>query len=71
MGSCPESTHYQEAALHTTGPVSGHPTCPAGSVTHIPYQQPGPMGSCPESTYSGQHGLWDSISRGVESVLGA
>eukprot|EP00983_Pelagomonas_calceolata_P065747 1148714-Pelagomonas_calceolata.AAC.1 len=46
MGSCPESTHYQEAALHTTGPVGMHPTCPAGSVPHIPYQKTCPMGSC-------------------------
>eukprot|EP00983_Pelagomonas_calceolata_P006714 220280-Pelagomonas_calceolata.AAC.1 len=29
------------------------------------------MGSSPESTFSRRHGLWDSISRGVESVLGA
>eukprot|EP00983_Pelagomonas_calceolata_P084743 1156420-Pelagomonas_calceolata.AAC.4 len=71
MGSCPESTNYQEAALHTTVPVGGHPTCPAGSVPHIPHQQPGPMGSCPESTSSRRHGLFDSISRGVGSVLGA
>eukprot|EP00983_Pelagomonas_calceolata_P046419 1140157-Pelagomonas_calceolata.AAC.2 len=71
MGSCPESTHYQEAALHTTGPVGGHPSCPAGSVPHIPYQQSGPMGSCPESTSSRRHKLWDSVSTRVESVLGA
>eukprot|EP00983_Pelagomonas_calceolata_P012194 390214-Pelagomonas_calceolata.AAC.1 len=29
------------------------------------------MGSCPESTSSRRHGLWNSISRGVKSVLGA
>eukprot|EP00983_Pelagomonas_calceolata_P127491 1161408-Pelagomonas_calceolata.AAC.12 len=71
MGSCPEITHYQEAALNTTGPVGGHPTCPAGSIPHNLYQQPGPMGSCPESTLSRMPGLWDSISRRVESVIGA
>eukprot|EP00983_Pelagomonas_calceolata_P010715 346579-Pelagomonas_calceolata.AAC.1 len=26
------------------------------------------MGSCPESTLSRRPGLWDSISRGMESV---
>eukprot|EP00983_Pelagomonas_calceolata_P002501 83733-Pelagomonas_calceolata.AAC.1 len=30
-----------------------------------------PGGSCPGSTSSRRHGLWDSISKGVESVLGA
>eukprot|EP00983_Pelagomonas_calceolata_P000700 25466-Pelagomonas_calceolata.AAC.1 len=64
MGSCPGSTHYQEAALHTTGPVGGHPTCPAGSVSHIPYHQPGPMGSCPESTSSREYGLGQHQQRG-------
>eukprot|EP00983_Pelagomonas_calceolata_P064326 1148077-Pelagomonas_calceolata.AAC.2 len=29
------------------------------------------MGSCPEKTSSRRHELWDSISRGPESVLGA
>eukprot|EP00983_Pelagomonas_calceolata_P055191 1144027-Pelagomonas_calceolata.AAC.3 len=29
MGGCPESTHYQEAALHTTRLVGMHPTCKA------------------------------------------
>eukprot|EP00983_Pelagomonas_calceolata_P056329 1144547-Pelagomonas_calceolata.AAC.1 len=57
MGSCSESTHYQEAALHTTGPVGMHPTCPEGSVPHIPYQQPSPMGSCFGSTSGRRHGL--------------
>eukprot|EP00983_Pelagomonas_calceolata_P047675 1140750-Pelagomonas_calceolata.AAC.5 len=35
MGSCPESTHYQEAALHTNGPVGRHPTCPALETLEI------------------------------------
>eukprot|EP00983_Pelagomonas_calceolata_P024379 766962-Pelagomonas_calceolata.AAC.1 len=30
-------------------------------------QQASPMGSCPESTISRRPGMWDSISRGVES----
>eukprot|EP00983_Pelagomonas_calceolata_P124087 1161071-Pelagomonas_calceolata.AAC.10 len=71
MGSCPESTHCQEATLHTTGPVGMHPTCPAGSVPHISYQQPSRMGRCHESTSIRRHGLWDNTSRGLESVLGA
>eukprot|EP00983_Pelagomonas_calceolata_P060149 1146250-Pelagomonas_calceolata.AAC.1 len=71
MGSCPESTHYQEAALDTNGSVGRHPTCLAGSVPHIPHPQASPMASCPESTLNRRPGLWDSISRGVESVIGA
>eukprot|EP00983_Pelagomonas_calceolata_P023858 751217-Pelagomonas_calceolata.AAC.1 len=71
MGSCPESTHYQEAPLHTNGSVGRHPTCPARSVPHIPHQQASPMGSCPESNLSRRPGVWDSISRGDESVIGA
>mmetsp|Transcript_418 Transcript_418/g.1002 ORF Transcript_418/g.1002 Transcript_418/m.1002 type:complete len:905 (+) Transcript_418:594-3308(+) len=71
MGSCPESTHYQDAALHTNGFVGRHPTCPARNAPHIPDQQASPMGSCPESTLSRRPGMWDSISRGVESVIGA
>eukprot|EP00983_Pelagomonas_calceolata_P047099 1140472-Pelagomonas_calceolata.AAC.1 len=71
LAGCPESTHSQEAALHTNRSVGGHPTCPAGSVPHIPHQQASPMGSYPESTLCRRPGLWDSTSRGVESVLGA
>jgi len=77
MGSCPDSIHHQDTSLHTSGPVGTHPTCPSGSNPHIPCRQSGTMGSCPDSRSMGscpestrRPGLWDGISRRVQSALG-
>eukprot|EP00983_Pelagomonas_calceolata_P014336 456552-Pelagomonas_calceolata.AAC.1 len=56
------SSHTNVAAVH----MHGHPSCPAGSNTHISPQQLGPMGSRPESTSSTMQRILASLSRGME-----
>ena len=71
-GSCPEShTENTEARLHN-GSVETNSTVPAASPSHfLDTWEQGSMGSCPESATAGHRGIWDTISRGAQSVVGA